>query len=102
VRVSELLAVGIDVDWARNVHEAVVRASCAPPDVLVVDGVRDPRLLPRLLDRLATSDATRRVPVILRSDFGLDPQVAARCAAVVRSPEAGLRIIGAVHALTQR
>jgi PleD family two-component response regulator len=102
VRVSELLAVGIDVDWARDVDEAVIRASCVPPDVIIVDGVHDPRVLPRLLDQLASFDATRRVPVILRSDFSLDAPVVARCAAVVRSPEAGLRIVGAVHALARR
>jgi hypothetical protein len=102
VRVSELLAVGIDVDWARDVDEAVVRASCAPPDVIILDGVRDPRILPQLLDQLAAFDATRRVPIILRSDFTLEPPVVARCAAVVRSPEAGLRIVGAVHSLARR
>jgi PleD family two-component response regulator len=101
VRVSELLAVGVDVDWARDVDEAVVRASCSPPDVIILDGVRDPRLLLRLLDQLASFDATRHVPVILRSDFSLDAPVVARCAAVVRSPEAGLRIVGAVHALAR-
>jgi hypothetical protein len=101
VRVNELLAVGIDVDWARDVDEAIVRSSCSPPDVIIVDGVRDPRLLPPLLEQLAAFDATRRVPIILRSDFTLEEPVVARCAAVVRSP-AGLRIVGAVHAITRR
>jgi DNA-binding response OmpR family regulator len=101
VRVSELLAVGIDVDWARDIDEAIVRASCAQPDVIVLDGVRDARLLLPLLDQLGSFDATRRVPVVLRTDFTLEPPVVARCAAVVRSPEAGLRIVGAVRALAR-
>jgi hypothetical protein len=101
LRVTELLAAGVEVGWARDIEEALFRASCASPDVIILDGPRDPPLVRQLLDLLVCFPATRGVPVILRSDFALSPQVRDRCAAVVRGPGAGDQIVGAVRALAE-
>jgi hypothetical protein len=100
LRVTELLAAGVEVDWSRDIEEALFRASCAAPDVIVLDGPRDPRLVRQILDHLASFAPTRAVPVILRSDFALSPEVRDRCAAVVRGPGVGDQIVGAVRTFT--
>jgi hypothetical protein len=99
LRVTELLAAGFEVDWARDLEEALFRASCAVPDAIVLDGPRDPLLVRQLLAHLASFSPTRGVPVILRSDFSLSPEVRQGCAAVVRGPGVGAQIVGAVDAL---
>jgi hypothetical protein len=99
LRVTELLAAGVDVDWACDVEEALFRATCVAPDVIVLDGPRDPRVVRDILDRVAAFGATRRVPVVLRSDFALSSGLNDRCAAVVRGPSAGAQIVRALQSL---
>jgi hypothetical protein len=101
LRVTELLAAGVEVDWARDIEEALFRASCASPDVIVLDGPRDPPLVRQLLDLLVSFPATAAVPIILRSDFALSPEVRGSCAAIVRGPGVGEQIVGAVRTLTK-
>jgi CheY-like chemotaxis protein len=99
LRVTELLTAGFEVDWARDIEEALFRATCASPDVIVLDGPRDPPLVRQLLDHLASFEPTHRLPIILRSEFALPREVRDRCAAVVRGPEAGEQIVAFVQAL---
>jgi hypothetical protein len=101
LRVTELLAAGVEVGWARDIEEALFRASCASPDVIVLDGPRDPPLVRQLLDLLVSFPPTVGVPIILRSDFALSAEVRGCCAAVVRGPGVGEQIVGAVKALTE-
>jgi DNA-binding response OmpR family regulator len=99
LRVTELLTVGFEVDWARDIEEALFRATCASPDVIVLDGPRDPPLVRGLLEHLASFESTQRVPIILRSDFALSQDVRERCAAIVRGPGAGEQIVALVQAI---
>jgi hypothetical protein len=97
--VTELLTAGFEVDWARDMEEALFRATCASPDAIVLDGPRDPPLVRGLLADLASFEPTCRVPIILRSDFALSRYVRDRCAAIVRGPAAGEQIVALVQAI---
>lgn len=88
--VMELLAVGLEVDWARDVEEARFRAACSRPDAVVVESYPAPsRALGTLVAQLAAFQETAPVPVIVRSGDVLPPRVRERCVAVVRGPGAG-------------
>jgi hypothetical protein len=102
LRVRELLAGGIDVDWAPHVEEVFRRLARARPDVLLVDVPRDPEVVRRVRQYLARIDATKGgVPILLGCDSRLSPELRGGCAAVVRGPGAGDPIVAVVRSLAR-